>query len=343
MNYQFRQTAVQQKTVNQLGGMILQALADVPLHRAATKRILPLGMKLTDQPTGTLFIVDYTKTSFTIPYKEAALLIKVKTPFGQGVHCPWMVVDDDTALILKVHTSKYRVLGFTEAVSAEELVEITRERNIPVLEDLGSGLLTDLTAQGLPREPTVREALAKGIDVVTFSGDKLLGGPQAGLIVGRKEVVDILRKHPMARALRSDKLTLAALEATLKLYLDPQKALQEIPTLRMLATPAEDLKQRCDALLPEIKKAIGDTCMLEVVSATSTVGGGALPLTELPGWAIALQPKEISINTLVRRLRETDPAVVGRVQDNRLLIDPRTLDSSEDKALTRALQQAFIE
>jgi L-seryl-tRNA(Ser) seleniumtransferase len=252
-------------------------------------------------------------------------------------------LDNETALILKVHTSNYRILGFTEAVSGEELAVLAHQHEIPVLEDLGSGLLMDLTPYGLPREPTVHEALKTGIDLVTFSGDKLLGGPQAGIIVGNRDVIDKLRKHPMARALRIDKLTLAALEATLRLYLDPQKALEQVPTLRMLSLPVAELQQRCAELLPRLTKSTGDAADYTIVEATATVGGGALPLAELPGPVIALVPKNMSLNELTARLRNCEPAVVGRIQDNQFLIDPRTLNSNDEELLLQALQQVFIQ
>lgn len=250
-------------------------------------------------------------------------------------------IDQKTALILKVHTSNYRILGFTEAVSGEELAELAHQHHIPVLEDLGSGLLMDLTPYGLPREPTVREALKTGIDLVTFSGDKLLGGPQAGIIVGNREVIDQVRKHPMARALRIDKLTLAALEATLMLYLDPQKALKQIPTLKMLSLTTEELQQRCETLLPELQQTIGEQADCTIIEATATVGGGALPLSELPGHVITLSPKGFSVNELITRLRHCVPPVVGRVQDDQFLIDPRTLNNHDEKLLLLALTQAF--
>jgi L-seryl-tRNA(Ser) seleniumtransferase len=247
----------------------------------------------------------------------------------------------DTALILKVHTSNYRILGFTAAVTGEELAALGRECAIPVLEDLGSGLLLDLAAFGLPHEPTVREALATGIDLVTFSGDKLLGGPQAGLLAGRREIVAKLKKHPLARALRLDKMTLAALEATLRLYLDPPRALREIPALRMLAVTAPELQRRCLELLPQLQTAAGDRAVLEVVEASATVGGGAMPLAELPGFAIAVTPRHLSLQQLVERLRRADPPVIGRVQDERLLLDPRTLLPGEEPLLVAALGQAL--
>ncbi|MHB8708522.1 MAG: L-seryl-tRNA(Sec) selenium transferase [Desulfuromonadales bacterium] len=247
----------------------------------------------------------------------------------------------DTALILKVHTSNYRILGFTSAVTGEELAALGRERNIPVLEDLGSGLLIDLVQLGLPREPTAREALATGLDVVTFSGDKLLGGPQAGLIAGKREVIARLKKHPLARALRLDKMTLAALEATLRLYLDPQRALREVPTLRLLAIPAGEVQQRCCALLPQLQAAAGNRAGLDIIASTSTVGGGAMPLAELPGFAIAVAPRKISLQQLTERLRHSAPPVIGRVQDDRLLLDPRTLLPGEEPLLAAALGAAL--
>jgi L-seryl-tRNA(Ser) seleniumtransferase len=250
-------------------------------------------------------------------------------------------ISKETALILKVHTSNYRILGFTEAVTGEELAGLAHQNDIPVLEELGSGLLMDLTPYGLPREPTVREALKTGIDLVTFSGDKLLGGPQAGIIVGNQDVIDKVRKHPMARALRIDKLTLAALEATLKLYLDPQQAKEEIPTLKMLSLPVSELQLRCEGLLPRLMQAIGDAADCRIIDATATVGGGALPLAELPGRVIALAPKHMSMNELTTRLRGCEPPVLGRIQDDQFLIDPRTLNADDEGFMLLALKQVF--
>lgn len=282
--------------------------------------------------------------SFRIPDIMAASgvkLVEVGTTNKTHLDDYRDTISKQTALILKVHTSNYRILGFTETVSSEALAELAREHDIPVLEDLGSGLLIDLNAYGLPKEPTVREALKTGIDLVTFSGDKLLGGPQAGIIVGNKDVIDKVRKHPMARALRSDKLSLAALEATLRLYLDPQKALQQIPTLRMLSLPVEELQRRCEKLLPQLLTHLGDQADCSIIETTATVGGGALPLAELPGCVIALAPKQISLNELTTRLRSCETAVVGRIQDDRFLIDPRTLNQEDEDLLLKALKQIF--
>ncbi len=184
-------------------------------------------------------------------------------------------------------------------------------------------------------------SLATGIDVVTFSGDKLLGGPQAGLIAGGREAIARLKQHPLARALRLDKMTLAALEATLRLYLDPQRALREVPALRLLAVPAAELRQRCTELLPQLQTAIGNRAGIEVIETKATVGGGAMPLAELPGWALAVTPRQLSLQQLGERLRQTDPPVIGRVQDERLLLDPRTLLPGEEPLLIAALRQAL--
>jgi len=282
--------------------------------------------------------------SFRIPDIMAAsgvTLVEVGTTNKTHLKDYADALNSVTALILKVHTSNYRILGFTQAVSGEELAGLAHHHKIPVLEDLGSGLLIDLTSYGLPREPTVREALQTGIDLVTFSGDKLLGGPQAGIIVGKREVLDKLRKHPMARALRIDKLTLAALEATLRLYLDPNKALAQIPTLQMLSQPASALRERCEALLPALHAMLADAADCGIIEATATVGGGALPLAELPGWVIALTPKGLSLNEMTTRLRSCEPPVVGRIQDDRFLIDARTLGTADEGLLLEALQQVF--
>lgn len=250
-------------------------------------------------------------------------------------------IGEATGLLLRVHTSNYRIVGFTAAVSAAELVGLGREHGLPVLEDLGSGMLLDLSPFGLPREPTVAEAVAAGVDVVTFSGDKLLGGPQAGLIVGRREAVEKIRRHPLARAVRSDKLTLAALEATLRLYLDPQRALAEIPVLRMLAASTAELRSRSRRLARRLADAVGEAARIEVVAETSTVGGGALPLTELPGFAVAVAPQNFSVDALAARLRAGRPPVVGRIQEGRLLLNPRTVARDEETALIRVVTDAI--
>ena len=250
-------------------------------------------------------------------------------------------IGTETGLLLKVHTSNYRIVGFTSAVSGPELVGVGADRSLPVVEDLGSGMLFDLSPFGLPREPTVSEAVASGLDAVTFSGDKLLGGPQAGLIVGKKWALEKIRRHPLARALRIDKMTLAALEATLRHYLEHEEAVREIPVLRMLSLTAEETRLRSEALAEAVAAALGDGATVETVTETSQVGGGALPLTELPGFAVALTPRGLSVDDLAARLREGLPPVVARIQEGRLLLNPRTLTREEEELLPGLLAAAF--
>jgi L-seryl-tRNA(Ser) seleniumtransferase len=242
-----------------------------------------------------------------------------------------------TALLLKVHPSNYRVVGFTEGVATAELAELGRERDIPVLEDLGSGCFVDLRAWGLPREPTVPETVAAGADVVTFSGDKLLGGPQAGIVVGRRALVERLQRNPLNRALRIDKLTLAALEATLRAYEDPATAAREIPTLRMLGESASVIRRRAGRVLRRIPVAARTALGLVVVAGRSEVGGGALPLAELPTAALAVGTLAHPAGALDARLRAGRPPVIGRIAADRLLLDCRTVMDDEVSLLAAAL------
>ncbi|MBN2645501.1 MAG: L-seryl-tRNA(Sec) selenium transferase [Desulfuromonadaceae bacterium] len=250
-------------------------------------------------------------------------------------------ITDETGLLLKVHTSNYRIVGFTESVSAATLVELGQQHRIPVMEDLGSGMLFDLSPFGLPREPTVREGVEAGIDVLTFSGDKLLGGPQAGLIVGKKWAIDKIRHHPLARALRIDKLTLAALETTLSHYLDQQQAIDTVPVLRMLNMSAEEVKQRTARLADQLASQLQQHATVIRIEEAACVGGGALPLTTLPGQAIAIEPHQLSVDNLSYLLRTGDPALVLRIQDNRLILNLRTVFPSQEQPLIEALRTAF--
>jgi L-seryl-tRNA(Ser) seleniumtransferase len=245
-------------------------------------------------------------------------------------------VGPETALILKVHTSNYRVVGFTAAVSTRELVELGRSRGIPVMEDLGSGSLVDLRPWGFPYEPTVPEVVAAGADLVTFSGDKLLGGPQAGIVVGRADLVERLAGNPLNRALRIDKLTLAALEGTLYAY-EAGAALHSLPALRLLTEPLPGIRRRARAVLSRVPPAARQALGLEVVEARSQVGGGALPTVELPTAALALGTPERTAESLDARLRAGQPPVIGRVADERLLLDCRTVLPADVPVLARAL------
>ena len=248
---------------------------------------------------------------------------------------------DRTGLLLKVHTSNYRILGFSEDVPGAKLVDLGKQHKLPVMEDLGSGMLFDMTEYGLPREPTVAETIAAGLDVVTFSGDKLLGGPQAGIIAGRRDALEQIRKHPMARALRCDKMTLAALEATLRLYLDPIRAKNEIPLLRMLASSAEETRTLCVQLETQLRAVIGDRAEIQIIQETATVGGGALPLSELHGFTVAIKPADISVDEFARQLRCGTPPVLGRIQEETLRLNPRTIRPDELTPLIATIKSAL--
>jgi len=245
----------------------------------------------------------------------------------------------DTGLLLKVHTSNYRIVGFAEEASIEELVALGQECGLAVAVDLGSGCLVDLRELGLKHgEPTVGAILAQGADVVTFSGDKLLGGPQAGIIVGNHEHLQEIKKNPMKRALRVGKLTLAALESVLKAYLDPATAVENIPTLRMIAAPREALANRARRL----GKKLSDLPVeISTMPSVSRVGGGSLPLEELPTVLLALEPDNMSANDLEERLRLQDPPVVARIVDDKLCLDLRTVMPREIGELERAIRSAL--
>jgi L-seryl-tRNA(Ser) seleniumtransferase len=248
-------------------------------------------------------------------------------------------IGPDTALLLKVHTSNYRVVGFTAEVSSRELAQLGRERGIPVMEDLGSGSLLDLRRHGFPYEPTVQEVVAAGIDVVSFSGDKLLGGPQAGLVVGRRDLVGRLKKNPLNRALRIDKLTVAALEATLTAY-EAGDALRTIPTLGLLTEPLGGIRARARRLLARLAPDLRRRFNAGLVEAASQVGGGALPTVELPTIAVALGADAVQTRALDAALRAGDPPVIGRIVDDRLLLDCRTVLSSDVARLSIAIARA---
>ena len=235
----------------------------------------------------------------------------------------------ETGLILKVHTSNYRVEGFTASVGARDLVPLARAHGVPLVNDLGSGTLADLGAWGLGREPTVREAVAEGADIVTFSGDKLLGGPQAGFIVGRKDLLGAINRNPMKRALRIDKIRLAALDATLRLYRDPGRLAERLPTLRLLARKAEAIEAQARRLLPLVTGPVAEHFAVEVVACRSQIGSGALPLETLPSAALALRPLDgggRALAGLAAALRRLPVPVIGRITDDRLLLDLRCLE-----------------
>ncbi len=248
-------------------------------------------------------------------------------------------VNEQTGLFLKVHTSNYRVVGFTREVSLAELVELGSKLGIPVMDDLGSGFLVDLKKYGIGDEPTVQASIAAGADVVTFSGDKLLGGTQAGIIAGKGRYIQAMKKHPLTRAVRIDKLSLAALEATLREYLDESRAVTNIPTLRMLTMPLEELDSRARELAERVKAFVAEAAVVEVADDYSQVGGGAMPLTMLATKVVKIKPLASPVQAWARLLRQGEPAVVVRIQDDRLILDPRTLMAGEMELVAEALSK----
>jgi L-seryl-tRNA(Ser) seleniumtransferase len=283
--------------------------------------------------------------SFRLPdvmKKSGANLKEVGTTNRTHLHDYEQAINEKTALLLKVHTSNFRILGFTAEVSLKDLVKLGRTKGLPVMQDLGSGCLLDLSRYGLPQEPTVQEALRAGADLVTFSGDKLLGGPQGGIILGQKKYVDLIKKNPLNRAVRIDKLTLAGLEATLRTYLDHEKALTQIPVLKMLTYSESELKKRAKRLQRAITQELSSLCQVQIKNETSPVGGGSLPLQHLPTWVIALRPLQISVSEMEKRLREQEPPIIARIQEDTILLDMRTIDEKEEKDLLLGLRNSLL-
>ncbi len=242
----------------------------------------------------------------------------------------------ETGALLKVHTSNYRILGFTEEVALKDLVELSKKHCIPVIEDIGSGTLIDFSKYGLVKEPTIQESVDAGADIITFSGDKLLGGPQAGIIVGKKKYIELMKKNPLTRALRVDKMTLAALEATLKIYLDENAAVKRIPTLHMITMSIEEIEEKARGL-NDLLKQHKLPCSIVLAQGFSQVGGGSMPLVELPTWVIRLKPNDISINEFEKKLREYETPIITRIQDEQLILDVRTVKEEEYALILKAL------
>jgi L-seryl-tRNA(Ser) seleniumtransferase len=239
-------------------------------------------------------------------------------------------ITSNTALLLKVHTSNYKVVGFTAEVSLEELVVIGKRHQLLVMEDLGSGALLDLSQYGLPKEPIVAERVRLGADIVTFSGDKILGGPQAGLMVGKKEYIARIGKNHLQRALRCGKLTLAALEATLRLYRQAPRITEVIPTLKAFTRPIEDIRRTGEEVLPRLQNVLGDSFRLSLQQSTCQIGSGALPTEELPTTVIVIEHPTESAASIAQKFRAAKPPIIGRIRDDRFLLDLRTIfDASE--------------
>ena len=237
-------------------------------------------------------------------------------------------INENTKVLMKVHTSNYKIMGFTESVSIEKLSKLGKKYNIPVVEDLGSGVLVDLSKYGLSYEPTVLDSIEKGIDIVTFSGDKLLGGPQAGIIVGKKKYIDKMKKNQLTRALRVDKLTISALEATLRMYLDEEKAINNIPTLKMLTYKFEELEQKAIKLFNKISSLNLDI-NIKIEDGLSQVGGGSMPTEVMKTKVISIVPNNISVSNLERKMRLSKSHIIGKIYDNKYILDIRTIFEDE--------------
>lgn len=276
--------------------------------------------------------------SFRIPdimASSGAILREVGTTNKTRLSDYADAIGEETGVLMKVHTSNYRIVGFTSEVALKDLAKLGKESNLPVIYDMGNGLMTDLSGWGID-EPTVLSGLDDGADVILFSGDKLLGGPQAGIIAGKKEYIEKMKKHPLARVVRMDKLTIAALEATLREYLDEAKALQSIPVLRMITEPAKAVKERGIRLLEETGRT--DHMELQVVPVQEQIGGGSAPSVVLDGFAVTIKSR-IPAERIERQLRKQDIPIIARVTKGCVYIDMRTVGDDEIRIIAEALRQ----
>ena len=271
--------------------------------------------------------------SFRIPdimAKSGARLREVGTTNRTHPHDYERAIGPDTALLLKVHTSNYRIVGFTASVSLAELRTIASAHGLPVVEDLGAGALVDLRTWGLPAEPLVGDSLGAGADVVTASGDKLLGGPQCGLIVGGRTWVDRIRRNPLKRALRCDKMTLAALETTLRIYrFDPEPD-RRIPVLRLLSRPVEQLEEAAMEIAGEVSQALGDGYRVQIERCEARTGSGSQPEVAIPSVALCIHSSRESAESIARRFRNLEPPVIGRIEAERFLLDLRAVEDPKE-------------
>ncbi len=279
--------------------------------------------------------------SFRIPdvmAKSGGILCEVGTTNRTHLRDYENAVDEQTALLLKVHKSNYSIVGFSAEVSLKDLVALGRKHQVPVMEDLGSGTFIDFSRYGLLKEPTVQESVSAGVDIITFSGDKLLGGPQAGLIVGKKACIDRIKKNPITRALRIDKLTLAALESTLRLYRDEEKAVQAIPTLRMMLQPIATLEEKAGRLKKMLESTGRSRLTVASLDLVSRPGGGSLPLLELPSKGLGIRIDGLSANAIEKSLRLNSPPIIGRIEDDLYTMDMRTLQDDELETIRSAIE-----
>ncbi len=250
-------------------------------------------------------------------------------------------INEATSLILKVHKSNYKITGFAEEISIEDLVSLGIRHNIPVMFDLGSGCLIDLKPFGIYNEPVVKDIVKTGVDITTFSGDKLLGGPQGGVVVGRREYIEKIQKNPITRAMRIDKLTLSGFEATLMEYVDEEKAIENIPTLRMLLQKPEEISDRANKIAKRLKNEIKNV-HINVMADSSRTGGGSLPEVDLPTYVVSIKSDKVSVNEFEERLRKGTPPIIARIKEDSLIIDARTVRDGDLKGLVEGIRSAFI-
>ncbi len=278
--------------------------------------------------------------SFRIPdvmAQSGAVLKEVGTTNKTRISDYASAINENTALLLKVHKSNFKITGFTEEVSVSNLVTLGREKEIPVMVDLGSGSFIDLKKYGFHDEPSVQDILSEGADIVTFSGDKLLGSAQAGFILGKSEFIEIISKNPLMRALRVDKMTLAAVEATLRLYLDERKATEQIPTLRMILEDTESIKKRATTLCKRLKK---EGIYAYTKEDISMPGGGSLPESGVKTYVVAVKPNQVP-QEFTKKLRQAEPPVIARIKDDLVIFDARTIQEKEIPLIVRAVKQSL--
>lgn len=264
--------------------------------------------------------------------QSGAVLVEVGTTNKTHYDDYKNAITEETKALLKVHTSNYRIVGFTESVEIDELITLSKEHDLPIIEDLGSGVLVDLAKYGLTHEPMVQESIAKGADVVCFSGDKLLGGPQAGIIVGKKKYIDQMKKNQLTRALRIDKFTAAALELVLKEYLSEETAIRNVPVLRMITKPLEEIEKEAKSLVRMLRRS-GFSGHFQVVPCESQIGGGSLPLERIPSFAAAVRPEKISVPKLEEKMRHLEIPIIPRTANDMILLDVRTIDRQQFKVI----------
>lgn len=281
--------------------------------------------------------------SFRMPdvmVSSGAILREVGTTNKTHLYDYEKAINENTSMILKIHKSNFRIVGFTEEVSIEDLVKLGGKHQIPVMYDLGSGCLIDFRQFGIHDEPSVKEIVKTGVDLTTFSGDKLLGGPQGGVIVGTKKYIERIQKNPMTRAMRIDKLTLAGFEATLMEYVDEERVVENIPTLRMLLQKPEKIKTRANKISRRLKSEIKDAD-IRIMQDSSRAGGGALPEMDLPTYVVAIKSDRISVNELEERLRKGDPPIITRIKGDSLIIDARTIMDKDHEVLVKGMKSAL--